>query len=68
VASFRATSIDGLKSKTRVLARQGRGLTAGEIIERNGDLLNRLATSVVHDALAIFGADYDAEPAAATPE
>ena len=35
-ASFPATSIEGLKSKTRILARQGRGLTAGEIIWEAG--------------------------------
>ena len=31
-ASFPATSLEGLTSKASILARQGRGLTAGEII------------------------------------
>jgi hypothetical protein len=60
-ASFQATSLEGLTSKTRILARHGRGLTAGEILEE-GDLLKRLAASVLHDALELYGADYDAQP------
>jgi hypothetical protein len=69
-ASFPATSLEGIKSKTRILARQGRGLSAGEIIEGNGDDLKRLAASVLHDALELYGADYaepDSEAASENP-
>ena len=58
-ASIPATSIEGLKSKARILAREGRGLTADEIIEEGG-ALKRLAASALKDVLA-YGA-YFAEP------
>jgi hypothetical protein len=44
----------------RILERQAQGLSAPEIIEEGG-ALRRLAASVLHDALELYGADY-AEP------
>ena len=51
-----------LDFKTKILARQGRALTAGEMLFKEGEVLQRLGVSVLADALAIFGTDYDAEP------
>jgi hypothetical protein len=65
-----ATSLAGLKSKTRILARQGRALTVGEMLFKEGDILKRLAASVLQDALDLYGADYaepDSEPASENP-
>src|SRR5271156_721731 len=36
-ASFPATSLEGIKSKSRILARQGRGLTADGIMREGGN-------------------------------
>jgi hypothetical protein len=61
-ATFAAESTAGLTSKTRILARQGRALTAGEMLFKEGEILQRLGVSVLQDALDLYGADYDAEP------
>ena len=46
-AAFPATSLKGLKLKTRILARQGRALTAGEMLFKEGEILQRLGVSVL---------------------
>ena len=51
-AAFPATSLEGLKLKTRILARQGRALTAGEMLFKEGEILQRLGVSVLADALS----------------
>jgi len=66
---FQATSLEGIKSKTRILARQGRALTAREMLFEGGDILQRLGVSVLADALAIHGAGYwKAGESAAPPQ
>ena len=61
-ASFPAESLEGIRSKTRILARQGRALTADEMLFKEGEILQRLGVSVLADSLSLFGADYGAEP------
>ena len=59
---FRQHRSTASSSKREILARQGRALTAGEMLFKEGEILQRLGVSVLADALAIFGTDYDAEP------
>ena len=56
-AHFPATSLEGLTSKTRILARQGRAMTAGEIVFRAGEIRQRLAVALLQDMLDYAG-DY----------
>jgi hypothetical protein len=56
-ASFPADTLKSFKAKGRILARQGGGLSAGEIMEEGGNL-RRLAVSVLQDAIELYGADY----------
>jgi hypothetical protein len=62
VALFPAETTEGLMHKARVLRREAQGLPAAELMGR------RLATSILHDALELFGGADLSEPVAAPPQ